>query len=304
MGKTTEKITDKMKEQLIALYNEGMMDTEIAGILKVSAGAVLYWRRKLGLKTKFNYKLVSKIDNNKFEELFKKGLSDYKIAEELNMSPDGIYSHRKRFGYLREDIRDNKGIPLNNYQKQVLVGTMLGDSSITLAKDCKNPRFTCAHSLKQLELVELKANIFKNLGSSIYFYKMPKPDKRTGKVYSNYTMSVKANPELLVWYNMFYKNGKKVIPEECFKYFTAVSLAFLYMDDGCKCNNNSYSIATMCFTESDIMKFRKMLFIKLGIETTMRKNKTIYVKNISVKQFTDLIKPYICNKLKYKLLSL
>lgn len=109
MGKTTEKITDSMKEQLILLYNEGKMDSEISKILKVSDSAIYYWRKKLNLKSKFTYSKISKINNSKFEELFNKGLSDYKIAKELNMSPDSIYSHRMRYKYYIESsiMRNN-----------------------------------------------------------------------------------------------------------------------------------------------------------------------------------------------------
>ena len=80
MGKTTEKITNSMKERLLALYEQGKLDTEIALELKVSRSAITYWRKKLNLKSKFKYSKISKIDNLKFEKLFNLGLSDYKIA--------------------------------------------------------------------------------------------------------------------------------------------------------------------------------------------------------------------------------
>ena len=100
MGKTVFKVTEDMKQQIVALYNQGLMDSEIAKkIGGITDGAVFYWRKKLGLKSKFDYSKVAKIDNKKFEELFNKGLSDYAIAKELGMSPDGIFSHRMRHGY-------------------------------------------------------------------------------------------------------------------------------------------------------------------------------------------------------------
>lgn len=49
-----------MKETFISLYNQGMMDSEIAKQLGVTDGAIFYWRKKLGLKTKFNYSKISK----------------------------------------------------------------------------------------------------------------------------------------------------------------------------------------------------------------------------------------------------
>ena len=53
------------------------------------------------MPTKFTYSKISKINKEEFEKLFYKGLSDYVIAKELNMSPDGIYSYRMRHNYRR-----------------------------------------------------------------------------------------------------------------------------------------------------------------------------------------------------------
>ena len=47
-------------------------------------------------------------------------------------------------------------------------------------------------------------------------------------------MYVPANPAIKEWDEAFYKNNKKVIPFELFNYFTEVSLAFMFMDDGTK----------------------------------------------------------------------
>ena len=65
MGKTIEKITENMKIQLLSLYEEGKMDSEIARILKVSSNAIYYWRKKLNLKSKFTYSKISKINTKR-----------------------------------------------------------------------------------------------------------------------------------------------------------------------------------------------------------------------------------------------
>lgn len=299
MGKTTEKINDEMKETLLSLYNQGKMDSEIAKELKVTVSAIHYWRKKLNLKSKFTYSKISKIDINKFEELFNLGLSDYKIAKELNVSPDGIYSFRQRHGYIREDIRQNKPIILTNYQKQVLLGTMLGDSSFKKAKDCINPAITCSHCLEQKEYCEYKTEIFKSLGSYCKHRKRNLPDKRNGKIYECYNMFIPANPELKHWYDSFY-NEKKVIPFNLFEYFTEVSLAFLFMDDGSK-TKNGYTIATNCFTIEDLDKFRIFLKQKFNIETSLFKSKVLYILSKSKDTFTNLINPYIIPCMQYKL---
>lgn len=303
MGKTTEKITDSMKTQILLLYNEGKMDTEIAKILGVSSSAIFYWRKRLGLKSKFTYSKISKIDKEKFEELFNKGLSDRQIAEELDMSVDGIYSHGIRYKYFRESLSENKPIKLSDFQKQVLLGTLLGDASFKHGKGCKNPAVTCSHGIKQKEYCEYKTKIFENLGAYCRYHKRNVADKRTGIFYEDYTMYIPANPELKSWYEAFYKNGKKVIPFELFSNFTEISLAFMFMDDGNKTGKN-YSIATLCFTEEELLKFRRFLFNRFNLETSLMSNRTLYIRAISRDTFTSLISPYFCDNMKYKLQSL
>lgn len=300
MGKTTEKITDSMKEQLILLYNEGKMDSEIAKILKVSDSAIYYWRKKLNLKSKFTYSKISKINNSKFEELFNKGLSDYEIAKELNMSPDGIYSHRMRYKYYRDSLSINKAIRLTDFQKQVLLGTVLGDATLRINKDSINPSISCAHCTKQEEYCKYKTRIFESLGAKCNYHKRNKPDKRNGNIYEDFTMFVPANPELKNWYNLFYINKKKRIPFELFENFTEVSLAFMFMDDGYKVGK-TYGIATCCFSKEELLEFKRFLFNKFNIESSIMRNNTLYIRVCSSALFTKIISPYICKCMEYKL---
>jgi hypothetical protein len=301
MGKTTEKITNSMKDKLISLYEEGKMDTEIAKILNVSRSAIYYWRKQLDLKTKFTYDKISKINNKKFEELFNKGLSDKIIAEKLNMSPDGIYSHRMRYNYKRENLNRNKAIKLSEFQKQVLIGTLLGDSSL-IKRGNQNTKISCEHCIAQKEYCEYKTKIFESLGAKCYYAERKTVDKRNNKLYKSYVMSVPANPELNDWKNLFYINKKKVIPFNLFNNFTEVSLAFMYMDDGSK-TTNGYTISTNCFNKEELLQFRKFLFNKFNIETSLFKRNVLYIRAISKNTFTKLISPYFCNCMKYKLHS-
>lgn len=295
-------ITKEIELELLNLYNQGLMDSEIGKKLNISPSTIYYYRSTHNLPTKFTYDKISKIDTEKFVELFNKGLSDYAIAKELNMSPDGVYSHRMRYGYLREDLRPNKAIELSNFQKQVLLGTMLGDSSFKMTKASVNPAISCAHGIKQKEYCEHKTKIFENLGAICTYHKRNIPDKRNNKYYEDYTMFVPANPELKGWYNAFYKEGRKVIPFELFDNFTEVSLAFMFMDDGSN-TKYGYNIATNCFSEEELRKFRVFLFEKFNLETSMHKSHSLYIHHKSKKLFIQLVSPYIINCMQYKLIS-
>lgn len=174
-------ITPELEKQILNLYSEGKMDSEIEKETGISSKTICYYRKSHNLPTKFNYSKISKINNEEFEKLFNQGLSDYKIAKILGMSPDGVYSHRMRHGYFRESLSENKPIELSNFQKQVLLGTMLGDSSFKMGKDSKNPAIICAHCIKQKEYCEYKTKIFENLGSNCVYRKRKTPIKRQEK---------------------------------------------------------------------------------------------------------------------------
>lgn len=296
-------ITAEQLQKIKELAEKGYMDSEIATLLNIKRTTVWYNRKKLNIKTKFTYSKISKIDNSKFEELFNKGLSDYKIAKELNMSPSSIYSHRVRYNYIRKtNLRFNKPILLSDYQKQVLIGTILGDSSFKIGKGSVSPAISCAHGIKQEKYCKYKTHIFENLGAKCKYHKRNKEDKRTHIFYEDYTMYVPANPEFIVYYNAFYKNNKKVIPIQLLDQFTEISLAFMFMDDGTK-TNNSYKIATNCFSKKEIEIFSKFLYDKFNIETTIHKDNGLYIKVNSKKLFEYLISPYIIDSMKYKLHS-
>lgn len=292
-------MTGETEKLFLKLYEEGKMDSEIAKILNIKRGTIFSYRKRRNLPTKFDYSKINKIDNNKFEELFNKGLSDYAIAKELNMSPDGIYSHRQRYGYLREDLRPNKPIELTDFQKQVLIGTLLGDSSFKVWKDCINPSISCAHGIKQKEYCEHKTKIFESLGAKCTYHKRNIADKRNGIFYEDYTMFIPANPILKSWYESLYKKVK-VIPFDLLDNFTEVSLAFMYMDDG-SFNGSSYTIATNCFQRDELNKFRDFLFEKFGLTTSLFKNNVLYIRAESRTLFARLIYKYVIPCMQYKL---
>lgn len=304
MGKTKFILTEEDKKAIVKLAEAGYTDKEIANRLgKVGSGTVFYWRKQLKVPSKFTYDKNCKIKDEELLSLFNSGLSDYKIADILRVSPDGVYHHRISRGYLRSnDLRINKGTPLSDFQKAVLVGTLLGDSTLRLAHGTINPKLSCMHGIKQKEYCEYKTEIFATIGAKCTYHKRNTVDKRTGIFYEDATLNAPANPQLLEFYHTFYKNDKKRIPISIIqKYFTEASLAFLFMDDGYK-TKFGYSIATNCFKKSDIERFRKFLKSKYGLDCSFQpSNNLLYIKAKSKERFKTLVSPYMCKCVEYKL---
>lgn len=293
-------MTKELKEKTIELYNMGLMDTEIANTLGISDSVVFYWRKKLNLKTKFTYDKIKKINDVEFEKLFYNGLNDREIAEKLNMSPDGIYSHRMRHGYIRRNYSESTPRKLTQFQKEVLFGTLLGDSSLRFPKKAKHASCTCMHGIKQQEYCKHKCMIFESIGATGKYHKRKISDPRTGIYYEDFSYYLPANPELDIWYDNFYQNGKKHIPFNLIKYLTPVSLAYWFMDDGSK-TKNGYYLCTNCFELEELYQLQTILLEKFQIVTRLHKGNKLYITAKSTALFTYLISPYIHETMKYKL---
>lgn len=84
--------------------------------------------------------------------------------------------------------------------------------------------------------------------------------------------------------------------------FTDVSLAFMFMDDGCKHNKNSYNIATICFEKENIEDFMDFLFDKFKLETTLYTRRVLNIRAKCSRLFEEIVYPHMVDCTKYKLI--
>lgn len=187
-------------------------------------------------------------------------------------------------------------------QKQIIVGTVLGDSTIRKGKTDNHNFLSCQHGPSQQEYAEWKTEQFKDIGSSSKKYKRKTPNKKTGKLYECVTFRINCSPALQKFRDIFYVDNKKVITKEALEYYTPLAMAVHFMDDGCR-YRNTYSIATNGFDRVSYKRLRVFLLERYDIETSPTKDNRIYIRLQSAKRFEELIRPYIINCMKYKLVS-
>ena len=96
---------------------------------------------------------------------------------------------------------------------------------------------------------------------------------------------------------------KKVIPSNLEKFLTPLSLATWYLDGADKLPKLHES--SFIFTKKDLVFISDILKIKysLDIITQLKDNGKVvfYIQNSSIKNFSDIVKPYILPSLHYKL---
>ena len=80
---------------------------------------------------------------------------------------------------------------------------------------------------------------------------------------------------ILNWlYDLFYLNGNKIISSEIINYLTAMSIAFLIMDDGgWVSGSKSVRIATNNFTLQEVELLRDIFKVKFNLDCTIQYQK-------------------------------
>jgi len=110
---------------------------------------------------------------------------------------------------------------LNNVERNIIVGSLLGDGSLGLYGRSINAHYREHGCNKQISYRKWKVEKLSRLGFK--FYK----NSKTGKIASP------SNELFTNLYNIFYKEGRKIITKENIKLLDhPIGLACLYMDDG------------------------------------------------------------------------
>src|SRR3989344_4728894 len=113
--------------------------------------------------------------------------------------------------------------------------------------------------------------------------------------------------------DLFYPEGKKIIPKDINKILTSpISLAVWFMDDGTldyrPKDHCAFHLCTNCFTKEDTSKLIDVLKNNFGIVSSLhytlcrgKRHCRIYIGAQGRDRFIELITPYILACFKYKL---
>lgn len=193
---------------------------------------------------------------------------------------------------------------ITKLQKQVILGCLFGDGSISKLKNnnAKNPDFIVSHSDKQVNYLLWKKRILSNLITSTKTVK----NKKGFNTRADATITkirTKALPQLNRYLSNFkFNNGKKEATQQMLNELTPLSIAIWFMDDGSFSKTkyaNLIRLHTEAFDKKSIDNiinyFMEIYAIKFNFYT--RKNKRYGTLRINKKEqaqkFIDIIKDYI-----------
>lgn len=194
-------------------------------------------------------------------------------------------------------------LSLNQNQRGILVGLLLGDGHLETQNDGKTYRLKIEHSAVQAKYVNWLYEQFK-------LWVLTSPQEKTkvvnGKTTQNYWFNTISHAGFRFYAQQFYGGKKRIVPKMIYKLLTPISLAVWFMDDGSIKSKEHKAIIlnTQCFSTIDINRLRSALVKNWEIESQIRKQAEglqILIVGDSAIRFAKIIIPYLLPEFYYKL---
>lgn len=201
------------------------------------------------------------------------------------------------------NIRSMKRIPINDVQKALIAGSLLGDACLHDNWSKTNYRLQVRHSKDQEAYVDWKYKILQDFVLT--------PPQWYGKTNSVWFRTI-SHPNLSELYQMFYRDGKKIIPSHIDMWIkNPLVVAVWFMDDGNAVMRNGilrgYHLNSQSFSKAENVQLAGILEDTYGIECTVERNHSYHRlaiwRKTSRKRFADIVRPHILPSMKYKLVA-
>lgn len=213
------------------LYLSGMTRTVIADRYGVTEAQVRNRLENAGVYKRSRKKPL--IEKEDLEKRLKRGATEKEIAQAVGCSESHLRRLRRRFGIAPKQPIKNKRPPgiskwrLTATQEEMLVGTLMGDSSIVPAGSGASWRFTCGHCEQQVAYLEHKREMLRPFSWDL----RPQTKRMGGKVFKGFKLDTFAHREFGRFRDLFYPEGTKVF-RGLAPLLTPRALAYWMMDDG------------------------------------------------------------------------
>lgn len=192
---------------------------------------------------------------------------------------------------------------LTSIQKQVILGSLLGDGSCTFCKkDTGNKGLSFGHSLKQKDYALFKQSLLSSIGGKL--------EKRIvknsyGKEKVRYTTNVHAG--ITAIHHLIYNSqNERTLSIEAIRQLNWLGFAIWYMDDGSRQQGNkmnSIHLHTEGYKQEEVQQVVDY-YNSIGLKCYMQNPRKYYIINFSVESsdyIWENIRKYIIPSMQYKL---
>jgi len=197
---------------------------------------------------------------------------------------------------------------LSSDLKSITVGLLLGDlcaQKLTNLTNTGNTILRFEQGLVHKEYISHLYELFESYCSTAPKISNRLPDKRTGKIYTRVKFHTFSLPCFNELYDLFYPDGKKVIPSNIGDLLTPLGLAYLICDDGSFSKETKFVVlCTDSYLESDVDSLISVLSNKFELDC--RKSRSgnsfrIVIKNNSLDKLRNLCSQHLHSSMHYKL---
>lgn len=204
--------------------------------------------------------------------------------------------------YSREIENEKQKLKLSLRQRHILVGLLLGDGHLE-TRNGRVYRLKVEHGEKQKEYVEW---LFEEFKPWIRATKPYKKTRKNGKV--NYGFTTYSHGSFRFYAQQFYKEKKKIIPNQIKKILAPLSIAIWFLDDGSKKSDRHRSLVihTVGFKKSELQKIASVLCEKYDIHSSLHKQRNdtwrLYIPSVGAKKIAQYTKEVLDEvpSLRYK----
>lgn len=207
---------------------------------------------------------------------------------------EGYYARLQENRRLKQE-ENYKNYSMTNIERNIIIGSLLGDGTLSKYGRSLNACYRENTGKSQKPYRRWKATKLRNLDFKV---------NSKGAIYSP------SHPIYTNLYELFYPNGKKIIPEKGLKILNhPIGLACLFMDDGSLVVNNykrsntitlfpQISLYSQSFTmeENILIKEHIKKVFDVEFKLSKRNDGSNYILKINkrneVYKFIDIIKPY------------
>ena len=186
-----------------------------------------------------------------YQKYVVEGLTQKQVGSLIGVTATTIGRWLKKYEIPAHDGRTwkiNKPFELNNHQREIIDGALLGDGTLVLEKRGLNPYFGYVSASE--EHVRYVCDSLKEYGRKGDFFSTREYiRKNTGQPYIHCIFRTQTNPTLLPIYNRWYKNKIKHIPEDLI--LTPTVCLIWYLGDGTLCSNGQIKLCTDCSSKEE-----------------------------------------------------
>ncbi|MBV8151189.1 MAG: hypothetical protein JOY59_06495 [Candidatus Eremiobacteraeota bacterium] len=187
--------------------------------------------------------------------------------------------------------RTARGIPLNNEQHAIVIGSLLGDG--TLSQTTAGWCFRVHHGIQQRAYVDWKYRALATF--------LRTPPRTCGAGYYFRTVT---HPAFITLRSAFYLGRRKIVPRLLLAAeLSPLALAVWIMDDGAA-DGRSIRINTQSFSEAENRDLLDVLYGKFGLAATLNRDKGAFRIRIPAAHIAGLnliVAPHVRAEMRYKL---